>query len=259
MNEAGDWVVKVKDERGKDVEKKLSEVTEGQFKNLIKEQKDQPKTAEEIARKQMGLQETISSNVASIAAAATMGVASTSEVRQGYDAIQSAVRGALGTAGDELGKTGLFRDQVEKEAGKLKEMMEEATKTGDFKSAFQKYADSLDKTNEKVNEKLLDIAKKATTNIEKEMKYSRGGVAKAAKETGIPLMKKTLGIKDDETKMITTKNDVNFGGTINFNVTSSDNVSKSTLDNLFKSKDFNDKLITVFKQWAVEQGLMKSK
>lgn len=53
MNEGGTYVVNLRDDAGVEQTRKLSEITQDEFNKLIEEQKNRPKTLEEIARSQM--------------------------------------------------------------------------------------------------------------------------------------------------------------------------------------------------------------
>jgi hypothetical protein len=66
MGETGEYEVKIKNEKGEEETKKLSEVTQKEFDKLIQEQKDGPKSLEEIARVQMNISETVKGDVAAI-------------------------------------------------------------------------------------------------------------------------------------------------------------------------------------------------
>jgi hypothetical protein len=74
MNEGGDYEVKVIDEQGIERDRKLSEITQTEFDNLIKQQKDGDKTVQQLQTDQLRLDEILGNNVAAIKAVVVGGV-----------------------------------------------------------------------------------------------------------------------------------------------------------------------------------------
>jgi hypothetical protein len=66
IGEGGDYVIKVRDERGKEDFKKLTEVSEEQLRATIKAQQDAPKSMEDIARASMKTTDIIAGDVYAI-------------------------------------------------------------------------------------------------------------------------------------------------------------------------------------------------
>jgi hypothetical protein len=86
----GKYQVQVTDAKGEKVYKDLSEVTQEEMRNLIEEQKNQPKGVEEIARSQMDVQTKISNDVTAIKNAVLTGIAGSKQVRGGTVSIARA-------------------------------------------------------------------------------------------------------------------------------------------------------------------------
>jgi hypothetical protein len=59
MDKGGEYVVKLRDDAGIEQTKKLSEVTQDEFDKLIDEQKNGPKTLEDLARSQMTISDKV--------------------------------------------------------------------------------------------------------------------------------------------------------------------------------------------------------
>lgn len=66
MGEGGQYEVKLRDEAGIEQTRKLSEITQDEFNKLIKEQREGPKTLEDIARAQMSTSDVIMNDVRAI-------------------------------------------------------------------------------------------------------------------------------------------------------------------------------------------------
>jgi hypothetical protein len=105
MGEGGEYEVKIND----DETKKLSELTQEEFNKLIKEQKEGPKTLEEIAKSQLSVDEDILANVRGMRVAFEQGITSPRQVRQGIAGAQRAAKTVLGETSDAI-KAKDFRD-----------------------------------------------------------------------------------------------------------------------------------------------------
>ena len=74
MGEGGQYEVKLRDESGIEQTRRLSEITQDEFDKLIKEQREGPKTMEELAKAQMSTTDIIMGDVKAIKEALTGGV-----------------------------------------------------------------------------------------------------------------------------------------------------------------------------------------
>jgi hypothetical protein len=98
MGEGGQYEVKLTNEKGELETRKLSELTQDEFDKLIKEQKEGPKTMEEIAKSQMTISADIAGNVSAIKSAVLGGAVTQKDVLTGSEAIRklsSSLTGAL--------------------------------------------------------------------------------------------------------------------------------------------------------------------
>lgn len=101
MGEGGEYEVQIKDDRGQQQTKKLSEITQQEFDKLIKEQKEGPQTLEELARSQMNLTQLMESDVSAIRNKIVGGVASAAPIGRGMEGLREitdAIGGALSSA-----------------------------------------------------------------------------------------------------------------------------------------------------------------
>ncbi len=98
MGEGGQYEVKLTNEKGELETRKLSEITQDEFNKLIKEQKEGPKTMEEIAKTQKTISADIAGNVLAIKSAVLGGAVTQKDVLTGSEAIRklsSSLTGAL--------------------------------------------------------------------------------------------------------------------------------------------------------------------
>ncbi len=147
MGEGGEYEVQIKDDRGQQQTKKLSEITQQEFDKLIKEQKEGPQTLEELARSQMNLTQLMEADVSAIRNKIVGGVASAAPIGRGMEGLRQitdAIGGALSSAkmgttkdvrgGAEkfiYGTEQLFKDLSDPGKNKLGTLSEYATKFGD--------------------------------------------------------------------------------------------------------------------------------
>lgn len=192
----GEYVVKLKNESGIEETKKLSEITQDEFDKLIQEQKEGPKTLEDLARSQMSLSEVMKNDVSAIRAKVVGGVVSAGQV---LDAREGLYRGgtALTGAVSKAGSTRDVRRETERAAGDLVQLKEDILKNNmSTTDALSKYFERVGNQTGEVSEKLknsmtkaLEEARANTTDktaIERAMQqgydYVLGKVAPKAEE-----------------------------------------------------------------------------
>lgn len=130
MGEGGEYEVQIKDERGQQQTRKLSEITQQEFDKLIKEQKEGPQTLEDLARSQMNITQLMEADVSAIRNKIVGGVASAAPIARGFEGlrgIQEAIGNAITTA-KTTGKTSDYRGGTEnfiyKSEAFLKDLMD---------------------------------------------------------------------------------------------------------------------------------------
>ena len=196
MGEGGEYEVKIKDDSGIEQTRKLSELTQDEFDKLIKEQKEGPKTLEELARSQMNLSEITKNDVAAIRAKVVGGAVSAGQVldtREGIYRAGTALTGAVSNAGS----TKDIRRESERAISDLGQLKDDVFKNNmSTTDALSKYFERAGNQAGEVNEKFKDTMTKAIeearanttdkTAIERAMQqgydYVLGKVAPKAEE-----------------------------------------------------------------------------
>lgn len=106
--QGGDYVIKVKNEEGKEEFKKLSELGEDQLKATIEASKAAPKSMEDIARAQLSAGEIAANNLAAIRQNLVGGIADTRGIRE----LPELTRGVTDSVANALRETLPQKDQV---------------------------------------------------------------------------------------------------------------------------------------------------
>lgn len=197
MDKGGEYVVKLKDDAGIEQTKKLSEVTQDEFDKLIDEQKNGPKTLEDLARSQMTISDKIQSDVAAIRDKVVLGVVSAGQVLETREGINRGVSTLTG-AFSKAGQTKDIRRESERALGDVGQLRDDIFKNNmSTTEALSKYFERAGNQAGEVNEKFKETMKKALeearanssdkTAIERVMQqgydYVLGKVAPKAEET----------------------------------------------------------------------------
>jgi len=125
MDSTGNYVVKINDQQTKN----LADVTQEEFNKLITEQKNQPKTMEEIARAGMTTSEVIKNDVAAIKGAIIRGAVGTSVVKDNLEAFRKITTTPTGILSDKVGRTEIFNKQFETVSNSIRDAAKELVKT----------------------------------------------------------------------------------------------------------------------------------
>jgi hypothetical protein len=133
MGEGGEYEVKIND----DETKKLSELTQEEFDKLIKEQKDGPKTMEEIAKSQMSISEDIKGNVNAIRAAVVGGAVTQKDFARGAESVRGISSAFTGAASKNFSSPQKVRSALTESMGDVKELF------NDLKNKDVKTTDAL--------------------------------------------------------------------------------------------------------------------
>ena len=166
MGEGGEYEVKIRNEEGKEETRKLQEITQTEFENLIKEQRERPKDMEEIARSQMKTSDLMLADVAAIRAKIVGGVVSAGQVLQTKEDVRSGITNVTGEF-SKMGDTASVRKPVETGLSDIKKLIDDLKEgdnftddianylersgklLGDIESDFKK---SLEETGEKISQ-----------------------------------------------------------------------------------------------------------
>ena len=167
MNTEGEYTIKL----DSGVEKKLSDLTQQEFDDLIKQQKEAPKTVEDIARMQLKASDAARASLESINKAYYNGIVSARLVRDNISDINRAAITGTGAVSDAGARTQGFRGVFEN----IFEGTAELIKNSKGKNVDEILKDAFAKLQEGgkgVQQNLLDFAK---TTLES-LKTSKGQV-----------------------------------------------------------------------------------
>jgi hypothetical protein len=253
----GDYVITVgKDEEGKNIDKKLSELSEDQLKATIEASKSAPKSMEDIARAQLSAGEITANNIAAIRQNIVGGIADTKGIRD----LPELTRGLTDTVANSLRDllpkkdqvTGVTNDIAEKFGKNLVDVLEGKKSFEDVGKEIVaglkdkgiqagEYMNTLPKTlmenlQEKIKEGSLantEIGKKITESLK-----TADPDKKIKPITNVSQIGKQVGAVKTANINQTVKHD----GTINIEIkvtgTSDDAESAKTMDKLFRSSEF---------------------
>jgi hypothetical protein len=99
MGKGGKYEVKIDDE----TTKQLQDLSQEEFDKLIKQQKDAPKTIEEIQRSQLGFAETLAADASSILALLKFSIGKSPDVRTNIEGFRNVLTSISGTAQKKIG------------------------------------------------------------------------------------------------------------------------------------------------------------
>lgn len=180
MTKEGTYEVKIKDEKsGEYITKELSQVTQTEFDKLIKEQKEGPKTLEDLARSQMNITESIEADVSAIRAKLVGGVASTSPVLRGFEGARNLVS-TIGGEVSDIGGTKEVRKKVQDFMKGMGSIVEELADPNTNKlSVIQKYMASfgteLDDIKNDLNKAIKNALEKSKNKLNTDNKVEAAG------------------------------------------------------------------------------------
>jgi hypothetical protein len=265
MGDGGQYEVKINDTETV----KLSELTQQEFNKLIKEQKEGPKTLEDIAKGQLTVFQSVDNNVKSIATAIAGGAATSPSLLQGiagFDRIAKTVTGELAktvkpSESRKVTETviqdfeGLFKDIKSGKAMNLSladfaDKINSQSKNfeGDIKKGL---VDALERVSDKLGKNtygealLKDLTTKLTGSVGGKVSPTTSNVNKVNSVS--PIYNNLLGDSSDTlNKTIgtttSTKSQVDFAGGLKIDVkfTGAENFSQQQLEQF--TRIFNDKM-----------------
>ena len=134
MNEGGDYEVKVIDEKGVERDRKLSEITQTEFDNLIKQQKDNGKTVQQLQTDQLRLDQILGNNVAAIKAVVVGGVLTADPLLKMNELLREVSTGVLEVINGEFETEGVRSNATKLLGGEkgIVASLEEIMKDGKF-------------------------------------------------------------------------------------------------------------------------------
>ena len=244
--------------------KELAELTQPEFDKLIEEQKTGPKTLEDIAKLQLGIDEDILANIKGMKDALVQGITSPKQIRQGIAATQRVTKTTLGAASDEF-KTKDFRDVSEGVITTLGDAITEL-KNGNksyseiFTSGLDKLGNTFLNAEEVFTKKLENLGEKISQNLSTKTEVKKTIEEKASNMVesyrGNPNVAKIGAInspssnrgeilqKDNSSNPQTVNSNVNVGGKIEIDLKTPMGVStekaKQMIDSAFNGSEFQN-------------------
>jgi hypothetical protein len=157
MGTGGEYEVKINDQETK----KLSEITQGEFDKLIKEQKTGPKTLEEIARKQMTYSDVIASDVRAIKQAIIGGVVTQGDLLKVSESLRKASTNTTGSLSNNFSNSKAVRDELTTALGGVKSLMNDIQKGTNPMDAVGDYLKKVGTQGQDISVKLVDSFNKS--------------------------------------------------------------------------------------------------
>jgi hypothetical protein len=272
MGEGGEYEVKIRNEKGEEDTRKLAEITQTEFENLIKEQRERPKDMEEIARSQMSTSEVIKGDVSAIRAKIVGGVVSAGQVVQAKEDIRGTVTNVSGEF-SKMGTTKSVRDVTQTGITGLQTLYDDITKGN--KSTVTSIQDYLKSSGDLLGQVEQDFVKSLEDTMKKiQMNAKEGSLEKKLLETELlteirgeinekeTALKQSSGnqpvsslLEGRQTQVQeitrnttstngTMKSTIDIGGTIKLEVIAPAGTDSQTIDrafyNLFNSEEFKN-------------------
>ena len=193
MGEGGEYEVKIND----DETKKLSELTQEEFDKLIKEQKDGPKTMEEIAKSQMSISEDIKGNVNAIRAAVVGGAVTQKDFLRGSESVRNISSDFTGAASRNFSSPEKVRNTLTESMGDIKELF------NDIKNKDVKTTDALSNYFTKLGTQGIKLEEGFKQGIVKSLEETRSKLGDKTSVDGVAkefLDKMLGGVKSEQIK-----------------------------------------------------------
>lgn len=124
MGEGGQYEVKLRDESGIEQTRRLSEITQDEFDKLIKEQREGPKTMEELAKAQMSTTDIIMGDVRAIKNAITGGVVTAGQVTRETEGTRRLLTNMTGTVSESV-TSGAVRGETTRFLGDIEQLIKD--------------------------------------------------------------------------------------------------------------------------------------
>ena len=169
MGEGGEYEVKLRDESGIEQTRKLSEITQDEFDKLIKEQREGPKTMEEIARAQMTTSDVIKNDVAEIRAKFVGGIVSAGQILEEREGLRRGVTTISGGLSN-IGETRDVRKESERAIGDLSKFIsdlqnKDISKTDALESYLKNAGNQMGGIEEKFKKTMENAAEEIRGNM----------------------------------------------------------------------------------------------
>ena len=280
MGEGGEYEVTLND----GTRKELQNLNQEQFDELIQQQKDAPKTVEDIQKSQLSFLERIAANGDAAISALKLGTVSVKDVTTNMEGLRNIVTKFTDVSQKTLPKAPEVRKSVGNTIEAMKELFAESQKEGgmtskgfvskleNFEENFLKKGKNLtDESYNAVQKVLKETASnvKGNSDIEKwfrssvlstpekskistqtKMGSKKANMVKPLSRTDIIGSKGVSNVSDSLTKTKEINSQVDFGGTITIKVDSPPGVSEKYFKEFFESDEFKRKIYEYYNQKA---------
>lgn len=269
MGKGGEYEVKIRNDEGIEQTRKLSELTQQEFNNLIKEQKERPKDLEDIARSQMSTSKLILNDVSAIRAKIVGGVVSAGQVLEGREKVREGVTTVSGAL-SEVGSAERVRQETQQAIGDIGTLIDDLKGDMDTTTAVSKYLDALGGQMGNIEKSFEDAIRETANKIDQNSsdesligqmrKTLEDSVTKevVAKETstsqtatsfieGRQTQMQEMATAGTTTQSTTTKTSIDIGGNLKVEVVVPSGVSpemiQKILSDAFNSPDFQNLVV----------------
>jgi len=239
-DEGGEYIVKVSDEEGY---KKLSELSQGQFEQLVKQQEDTPKTMEEIASRQLSVSEFIENNTKAMADGLAAALVGQTSVYRNFEGVRRVGEDVYGAGFSAMGSSQDIRKMFEGVGDDIRSLVYNAAQNRDSKS-INEALNAIEKAYEGTKDKSSEMMKTFLANLgdnkpKSEFESGYNKVANAIKEFS--------GVSE---KNVNIEQNVSMNGTVKFQVDTPSGISRKELEDIMNSTEFKNKIY----QQIIESG-----
>ena len=279
MGEGGKYEVTLND----GTKKELQNLNQEEFDELIKQQKDAPKTVEDIQRSQLSALKSIAGDMKAVVDAGKFGIASTKDVTTNMEGLRNIVTKFADAGQKALPKTPEVREAVSTAMDSFKNLFD-SKKSGEIGSdKFNNNLKALEDTFLNKGKSMSEDAYKAVQDILKETANNVKGnsaIEKVFRDTllttptngstnkttttkgqtvkplsrsavmGVGTTAKNYAESSSQTKQVNGQMD--FGGTITIKVDAPPGVSEQQFKTFFESDEFKRKIYEYYNQKAKE-------
>ena len=280
MGEGGKYEVTLND----GTKKELQNLNQEEFDELIKQQKDAPKTMEDIQKSQLGATKSMESDIRAIKDKMYLGGVSSQAAN--IEGLRSVVTGFASNAQKMVPESNEMRKGIADAVGNMQNVlavgMKDGFKSVSFKESIDKMKETLLQKGSNMDDKtfkvIQDLAKQTATGLRGNSQVEQMFKEAILGKTGSPSSpSKTANLKNTQTKPqpltreqimgvgTASKNynetlsqqkevnsQVNFGGTITIDVKTPSGVSQQEFKTYFESEEFKKKVYEYYKEKAKE-------
>jgi hypothetical protein len=247
--------------------KELSDLKQDEFNKLLEQQKTGPKTLEDMARDQLGIDKLILSDVAAIREAVAQGITSPKQIRKGIATTERVTKKTLGAVSGSIDTKDIrdvsegFLDAL---GGVVRDFKEgNKSNTDVLSTGLNRFADTLDASQKNFAGILKEIGVKISSTkgnqtgveniisskVEEVSKYYTNPTSSAPISSLITNKVGALQNTQNNAIAQTTNSKIDIGGKLEINVNAPAGISteqlKQSFDTAFNSNSFKDYIVRV--------------